>query len=49
VLVKRAMTQHLRGGLLNVFDLVLHGGTGMFLGFASGVVDFQSLGQASLM
>lgn len=46
---KRATTQHVRSMDNNIFDVLLHGGTGLFLGAANGAVELKTLGQALLM
>jgi len=49
VCTKRAATQHTRSLTVALFDVLLHCGTGAFLGAASGTINLTSLAQANLM
>ena len=49
VCTKRAATQHTRSLMVALFDVILHCGTGAFLGAASGTISLKSLAQTNLM
>ena len=49
VCAKRAFIQHKRSSAVFAFDIMLHCGTGAFLGLASGETHLASLAQTSLM
>lgn len=47
VCTKRAATQHTRSLTVALFDVLLHCGTGAFLGAASGTINLTSLAQTN--